>query len=113
MTARNPGESKAMPKTKTKTEEKAPTKPEGIKKPPTLTPSTKPLRTPVPKEPHRARRQPVPLELAGKWLAWSADRLKILGHGEGPEEAIAMAGGGDDLVISYEPPASQLRSRRV
>src|SRR5689334_12049242 len=53
------------------------------------------------------RRPVVPLELAGKWLAWSAGRRRILGHGDGPEEALAMAGGGDDLVLSYEPPADR------
>jgi hypothetical protein len=30
--------------------------------------------------------QAVPLELGGKWVAWSADRLRIIAHGESLEE---------------------------
>ena len=58
-------------------------------------------------------REPIPYELTGKWLAWSPDRLKILGHGDTIDEAREMAVGGGDLVISRVPRADLLRPLKV
>jgi hypothetical protein len=55
------------------------------------------------------RRQTVPMELTGKWIAWSADFMRILGHGETIQEARASAGNLPGLVIAFIPPAEQLR----
>jgi hypothetical protein len=59
-----------------------------------------------------ARPERVPLELTGKWVAWSSDGLKILGHGESISEARASAGGAPGLMISWIPPIEELRPER-
>jgi len=40
------------------------------------------MATPI--EAKRPKRQPVPIELGGKWIAWSADGLRIVAHGDTP-----------------------------
>jgi hypothetical protein len=37
-------------------------------------------------EANRQKRQPVPIELGGKWLAWSEDGLRIVAHGDTLDE---------------------------
>ncbi len=32
------------------------------------------------------KRQPVPIELGGKWIAWSADGLRIIAHADTLDE---------------------------
>ena len=62
--------------------------------------------------------QPVPEQLAGKWVAWTPNGLFILGSGDTPAEAwtAAMAHGGDaaagwvpSMGVAYEwvPPADE------
>lgn len=64
-----------------------------------------PVRAPI------RRPQAVPAELAGRWIAWSADGMKILGQGATIPEARASAGHVADLVISWIPPLEELRPR--
>jgi hypothetical protein len=57
------------------------------------------------------RPQAVPAELAGRWVAWSADGMKILGQGATIPEARASAGRVAGLVLSWIPPLEELRPR--
>jgi hypothetical protein len=43
----------------------------------------------------------LPLELAGRWVAWSSDGLRIIGSGKTLEEAeaVAAAAGEDDPIF--------------
>ncbi len=45
--------------------------------------------------------QSMPLELAGRWVAWSSDGLRIIGSGKTLEEAEAVAttAGEDDPIF--------------
>ncbi len=49
--------------------------------------------------------EPVPAAMAGQYVAWSHDMLRIIGHGKTIAEARAMAGGerGDRMVIQKIP----------
>jgi hypothetical protein len=49
--------------------------------------------------------QSVPLELAGRWLAWSADGYRIIGSGKTLEEAqaAASAAGEEDPIFEVAP----------
>jgi hypothetical protein len=51
----------------------------------------------------------IPPELAGKWLVWSSDRLKIVGSGETFKEALAIADASPGRVIAWAPRPEQLR----
>ena len=55
------------------------------------------------------RPETIPAELTGKFLAWSADGLKILGSGGTSREALAAAGDGPDLILEWVPPMAGLR----
>lgn len=50
---------------------------------------------------------PVPAELAGKWVAWDDDALHIVGSGDTIEEAIAsaQAAGVAEPYLEKTPPA--------
>lgn len=56
----------------------------------------------LPQEP-----EAVPLELGGKWLAWSADGLRIVAHGDTLDEcrAAATTAGEIDPCFEKSPPA--------
>jgi hypothetical protein len=47
------------------------------------------------------RRAPVPLELAGQWIAWSKDRMEIVAHGAafGEVRARAIAAGHSEPLM--------------
>ncbi len=62
-----------------------------------------PVRAPI------RRPQAVPAGLTGRWIAWSADGMKILGYGASIPEAKASAGRVAGLVISWIPPMEELR----
>jgi hypothetical protein len=49
--------------------------------------------------------QSMPMELAGRWVAWSADGLRILGSGKTLEEAeaVASAAGEHDAIFEVAP----------
>ena len=51
----------------------------------------------------------VPVDCAGKWLAWTADALRIAGVGDTPSEAKAAAAraGIAEVVIEWVPPADE------
>lgn len=53
--------------------------------------------------------QIVPVDCAGKWLAWTADALSIAGVGDTPAEAKAAAqrAGVTETVIEWVPPADE------
>jgi hypothetical protein len=55
----------------------------------------------------RPRREPVPIELGGKWVAWSADGLRIVGHGDTLDECefAAAQAGEQDPSFERTPPA--------
>jgi hypothetical protein len=66
------------------------------------------------KDPRKRRRaeggenkvpQSMPLELAGRWVAWSSDGLRIIGSGKTLEEAeaAAAAAGEDDPMLEVAP----------
>jgi Family of unknown function (DUF5678) len=46
--------------------------------------------------------QVVPVEYAGKWVAWSGDTLRIVGVGDTPEQAKAAAERDGTTEIVYE-----------
>ena len=56
----------------------------------------------------RPHREPVPVELGGKWIAWSADGLRIVAHGETLDdcERAAELAGERDPSFERTPPAS-------
>jgi hypothetical protein len=49
--------------------------------------------------------QSMPMELAGRWVAWSADGLRIIGSGKTLEEAeaVASAAGEHDAIFEIAP----------
>jgi hypothetical protein len=49
-----------------------------------------------------ARRQPVPIELGGKWIAWSADGLRIVAHGDTLDECERAAENAGEKAPSFE-----------
>ena len=51
----------------------------------------------------------VPTEMAGRYVAWSADGLRILGHGATIEEAQASVRTSAQVLIQWIPAADQLR----
>jgi hypothetical protein len=53
--------------------------------------------------------QIVPVEYAGKWVAWTKDALRIAGVGETPDEAAAAAAriGVTEVVYEWVPPADE------
>jgi hypothetical protein len=52
----------------------------------------------------------IPRELAGRWIAWSADGLRIIGSGVTFKEAVeAAAAAGDPEAILERAPAPFLR----
>jgi hypothetical protein len=53
--------------------------------------------------------QIVPVDCAGKWLAWTEDALRIAGVGDTPQEAKAAAAraGVTVTVIEWVPPADE------
>jgi hypothetical protein len=55
------------------------------------------------------RPETIPADLAGRWVAWSPDGLKILGHGATIAEARSSAGNLANLVISRVPSLDVLR----
>ena len=61
------------------------------------------------KKPPVRRRQAVPMEYAGKWITWSADHMRILGHGETIQEAKDSAGNLPGLILMFVPPPGRLR----
>jgi hypothetical protein len=58
------------------------------------------------------RPETVPMELTGKWIAWSSDGLRIIAAGDSPTEARAAAeqAGVFDAMFEWVPPKEQLRS---
>ncbi len=46
--------------------------------------------------------QLIPAELAGRWVVWSQDGVRIIGHGASPTEARASAGE-DGGPLQYVP----------
>ena len=55
----------------------------------------------------RGRRQAqepetIPRELAGRWIAWSADGLRIIGSGKTFQEAVEAATAAGDLDAIFE-----------
>jgi hypothetical protein len=48
------------------------------------------------------QRQPVPSELGGKWIAWSADGLRIIAHADTLDECEAAAAATSDSDPSFE-----------
>lgn len=59
-----------------------------------------PMLTPDPTQ--RPKRQPVPLELGGKWVAWSSDGLRIIAHGETLDECETAAEQTGEAEPSFE-----------
>ena len=53
-------------------------------------------------EARRPQRQPVPIELGGKWIAWSADGLRIVAHGDTLDECELAAGKAGEQAPSFE-----------
>jgi hypothetical protein len=53
------------------------------------------------------RRQPVPSELGGKWIAWSSDGLRIIAHAETLDacETAAIETGDSDPSFEKVPPS--------
>jgi hypothetical protein len=53
-------------------------------------------------------RQPVPVELGGKWIAWSADGLRIVAYANTLDECeeAAEQAGEQDPSFERTPPAS-------
>ena len=51
--------------------------------------------------------QTIPLELGGKWIAWSSDCLRIIAHGDTLDECKAAArnAGEPDPCFQKTPPA--------
>ena len=49
--------------------------------------------------------QSMPLALAGRWVAWSSDGLRIIGSGKTLEEAeaVATAAGEEDPIFEVSP----------
>jgi hypothetical protein len=56
------------------------------------------------------RPQTVPAEMAGKFVAWSSDGLRILGAGDTAREACDKGGGHADTPIEWIPPREELRA---
>lgn len=58
------------------------------------------------------RPETVPFELTGKWVAWTADGLRIVAHGETATAArdAALLAGVRDPVCEWIPRAEELRS---
>jgi hypothetical protein len=50
----------------------------------------------------RPKRQPVPAELGGKWIAWSADGLRIVAHGDTLDECELAAERAGEKDPSFE-----------
>jgi hypothetical protein len=50
----------------------------------------------------RPKRQPVPIELGGKWIAWSADGLRIVAHGDTLDECEQAAHNAGEHQPSFE-----------
>lgn len=57
---------------------------------------------PTSAETNRPQRQPVPVELGGKWLAWSADGLRIVAHGDTLDECELAAEKAGEKDPSFE-----------
>jgi hypothetical protein len=57
---------------------------------------------------HANEPQSMPIELAGRWVAWSADGLRIIGSGKTLEEAeaAASAAGEPDPIFEVAPGGS-------
>lgn len=53
-------------------------------------------------ESQRPQRQPVPIELGGKWIAWSADGLRIVAHGDTLDECELAADIAGEKDPSFE-----------
>jgi hypothetical protein len=51
---------------------------------------------------NRPQRQPVPVELGGKWIAWSANGLRIVAHGETLDECEQAAERAGEKDPSFE-----------
>lgn len=51
--------------------------------------------------------QTIPLELGGKWIAWSSDCLRIIAHGDSLDECkdAAKKAGEQDPCFQKTPPA--------
>jgi hypothetical protein len=61
-------------------------------------------------KPARPQREPVPVDLGGKWIAWSADGLRIVGHGDTLDECERAAAAAGESDPSFErTPASNAR----
>jgi hypothetical protein len=50
----------------------------------------------------RPRRQPVPIELGGKWIAWSADGLRVVASGDTLDECELAAEKAGEHSPSFE-----------
>jgi hypothetical protein len=50
----------------------------------------------------RPKRQPVPIELGGKWIAWSEDGLRIVAHGNTLDECERAAQDAGEHEPSFE-----------
>jgi hypothetical protein len=57
--------------------------------------------TPITKS-NRQKREPVPAELGGKWIAWSADGLRIVAYGETLDECELAAEKAGEKDPSFE-----------
>jgi hypothetical protein len=53
--------------------------------------------------------QSMPLELAGRWVAWSSDGLRIIGSGTTLEEAVAVAAAAGEEDPIFERAMGGLR----
>jgi hypothetical protein len=51
---------------------------------------------------NRPKRQAVPIELGGKWIAWSADGLRIVAHGDTLDECEMAAEKAGEQDPSFE-----------
>lgn len=50
----------------------------------------------------RPKREPVPVELGGKWIAWSADGLRMVAHADSLEECELAARRAGETDPSFE-----------
>ncbi|MCC7087402.1 MAG: hypothetical protein IT427_20560 [Pirellulales bacterium] len=58
----------------------------------------------------------VPLELAGKWIAWDRGQTQIVGWGESfdaAKHAAAEAGWREVMIAKFEPRSNWLRGQHI